>query len=430
MRAQARNCRWHLRPALPPIRAIVADVKLLEVEDLRVTLRTSRGPAEVLRGVSFSMPRGHTLGLIGESGCGKSITALALMGLLPEGAQVSGSIRLAGQELTTLDERRWCALRGSRMGMVFQEPMTALNPLHTVGHQIAESLRLHRGMDAAQARAQLEIAERTLENNRALVAQGFISQNALDTSVSNAAAARAALLAANASADLARKAQDDTVLRAPIGGTVSQRLVQPGERVGVDARILEIIDLSRLELEAAVPPQDLGALKVGALAMLRVDGFTQPVKARVARINPAAQAGTRAVMVYLSVEPLPGLRQGLFAQGRIDLERRMALAVPASAVRIDQARPYVITLEDGRAVVHELELGQRGSDASDQEALVEVISGLAEGSTVLRGSVGAVRPGTRLQLPGWPANGEDSARKAGAAASASATSASAASASR
>ncbi len=136
-------------------------MELLEVTDLRVTLRTSRGPADVLRGVSFAMQRGDTLGLIGESGCGKSITALALMGLLPEGAQVSGSIRLGGRELTALDESQWCELRGSRMGMVFQEPMTALNPLHTVGHQIAESLRLHRGMDAAQARAQaLRLLER------------------------------------------------------------------------------------------------------------------------------------------------------------------------------------------------------------------------------------------------------------------------------
>ena len=136
-------------------------MKLLEVTDLRVALRTSRGMAEALRGVSFTMQRGDTVGLIGESGCGKSITALALMGLLPEGAQVSGSIRLGGRELTTLPERQWCELRGSRLGMVFQEPMTALNPLHTVGRQIAESLRLHRRLDAAQARAEaLRLLER------------------------------------------------------------------------------------------------------------------------------------------------------------------------------------------------------------------------------------------------------------------------------
>ena len=136
-------------------------VNLLDVQDLRVTLQTARGAADALRGISFSLPRGGTLGLIGESGCGKSITALAVMGLLPEAARVQGSIRLSGQELTTLPEADWCRLRGHRIGMVFQEPMTALNPLHTVGHQIAESLRLHKGMSRSAALAQaLRLLER------------------------------------------------------------------------------------------------------------------------------------------------------------------------------------------------------------------------------------------------------------------------------
>jgi peptide/nickel transport system ATP-binding protein len=129
-------------------------LSLLEVRDLRVTLQTARGAHDALRGVSFEIDRGQTLGLIGESGCGKSITALALMGLLPDGAQVDGSIRFNGQELTSLDEAALCELRGHRIGMVFQEPMTALNPLHTVGHQIAEPLRLHQGLSRSAARAQ------------------------------------------------------------------------------------------------------------------------------------------------------------------------------------------------------------------------------------------------------------------------------------
>ncbi len=134
---------------------------LLEVSDLRVTLQTHRGPVDALRGVSFALQRGGTLGLIGESGCGKSITALALMGLLPEGAVVSGSIRFDGHELTTLPEPALCKLRGHRMGMVFQEPMTALNPLHTVGQQITESLRLHKAMGRSAARAEaLRLLER------------------------------------------------------------------------------------------------------------------------------------------------------------------------------------------------------------------------------------------------------------------------------
>jgi peptide/nickel transport system ATP-binding protein len=134
---------------------------LLEVDNLRVTLNTGRGPADALRGVSFAIDRGDTVGLIGESGCGKSITALALMGLLPEGAIVTGSIRLDGRELVNLSEGELCQLRGRRMGMVFQEPMTALNPLHTVGHQIAEPLRVHLGLSARDARARaLELLER------------------------------------------------------------------------------------------------------------------------------------------------------------------------------------------------------------------------------------------------------------------------------
>jgi peptide/nickel transport system ATP-binding protein len=134
---------------------------LLEVTDLRVTLPTARGDAAALRGVSFSLERGHTLGLVGESGCGKSITALALMGLLPEGAQVAGSIRFDGTELTTLDEAALCRLRGKRIAMVFQEPMSALNPLHRIGRQIAEPLRLHLGLSAAAAREQaLRLLER------------------------------------------------------------------------------------------------------------------------------------------------------------------------------------------------------------------------------------------------------------------------------
>jgi peptide/nickel transport system ATP-binding protein len=134
---------------------------LLEVQNLRVRLQTGRGPVEALRGISLSINKGETVGLIGESGCGKSVTALALMGLLPDGAQVSGSIMLAGRELTTLDDAAMCTLRGRRMGMVFQEPMTALNPLHTVGRQIAEPLRLHKKLSVAAARAEaLRLLER------------------------------------------------------------------------------------------------------------------------------------------------------------------------------------------------------------------------------------------------------------------------------
>ena len=125
---------------------------LLAVENLRVRLRTNRGLVDVVRGVSFSLARGETVGLIGESGSGKSVTAMALMGLLPDGAEVTGSIRLDGRELIGLSEPEYCKLRGNGISMIFQEPMTALNPMHTIGRQVAEPLLRHKGCSAADAR--------------------------------------------------------------------------------------------------------------------------------------------------------------------------------------------------------------------------------------------------------------------------------------
>ncbi len=127
---------------------------LLEVNDLNIHLRTRRGQVQAVRNLSFSLERGQTLGLVGESGCGKSITALALMGLLPEQAGVTGSVRLNGQELLALPEPQLCRIRGNRIAMVFQEPMTALNPVHTIGDQVSEPLQIHGGLSPMAARTQ------------------------------------------------------------------------------------------------------------------------------------------------------------------------------------------------------------------------------------------------------------------------------------
>ena len=134
---------------------------LLEVQNLAITLQTQRGAVRAVHDLGFTLARGETVGLIGESGCGKSLTALALLGLLPDGASVRGSIRFDGQELLAMPDKALCQLRGNRMAMVFQEPMSALNPVHSIGRQVAEPLRLHQGLSARQARTQaMELLER------------------------------------------------------------------------------------------------------------------------------------------------------------------------------------------------------------------------------------------------------------------------------
>ena len=128
-------------------------VPALEVIDLALTFATERGPLRVLDGVSFSLPAGRTVALVGESGCGKSVTSLAIMGLLPPSATVTGAMRLEGREIAELPPEERRLLRGGEMAMIFQEPMTSLNPAFAVGEQIAEALRLHQKLDRATAAA-------------------------------------------------------------------------------------------------------------------------------------------------------------------------------------------------------------------------------------------------------------------------------------
>ena len=248
---------------------------------------------------------------------------------------------------------------------------------------------------ADAAKAQVEIAQRQVDNNAALVRQGFISKTAADNSLASLNTAQANHRAAQAGIDVLRKSLADTVLRAPISGQVSQRLAQPGERVAPEARIVEIVDLSRLELEASISPADSVAVRVGQQALLRIEGVAQPVAATVARINPSAQAGSRSVLIYLTVAAQPGLRQGLFAQGQLATETQRALAVPLNAVRTDKPLPYVQVVEGDRIAHRTVQTGVRGE--VDGELWVAV-QGVADGVRVLRGAAGVVREGTQVKL--------------------------------
>jgi RND family efflux transporter MFP subunit len=258
--------------------------------------------------------------------------------------------------------------------------------------------RVRQAQQQAQAaNAQVDIARRNFDNNRSLVDQGFISKTALDTSAASLAAAEATYQAAQAGAEVAVKSLDDTVLHAPISGFISQRLAQPGERVAVEARIVEIVDLSRIELEASLSASESLEVRAGQIAVLQIEGAAKPVGAQVVRLNPSAVPGSRAVLVYLAIEAASGLRQGLFAQGYLATGRLQALAVPLSAVRTDEPQPYVLLVSQQQVLHQTVELGQRG-ELNGQTMVV--IKGVPENSTLISGTVGSLRAGTNVKFSG------------------------------
>ena len=266
--------------------------------------------------------------------------------------------------------------------------------------------RLQQAQQQADAAlAQIDIAQRQFANNKALVDQGFISKTALDTSLSNLQAAQATHRAALAFADIVRQSLNDTVLKAPIAGQVSQRLAQPGERVGVDARILEIVDLRQIELESNLPSVELPNLKLGQLAQLRVEGAEGRVTARLVRVNPSAQLGTRTFLIYLRIEQPAGqklaLRQGLFAEGLLNASSTRLLAVPLKSVRTDQVLPFVQLVREGKVHHQTVTLGLRGMADSEEMVAVE---GLREGDLLIKAATGLLRQGSTVRFtPNTPA---------------------------
>ena len=270
---------------------------------------------------------------------------------------------------------------------------------------------------ASAAKSQMEIAQRAWDSNKALVDQGFISKAAMDNSVASYQGAVASHKAAIAGADVARKALDDATLRAPFAGIVSGRAAQVGERVAIDAKIMELVDLSQLEVEVPLSPSESMDVRVGQVASLQVEDRKDTVGAKVKRISPSAQTGSRSVLIYLTLDKAEGLRHGLFAKGILGMGKSQVLAVPLSSVRTDRAQPYVQVVEqvgDQLQVAHKtVTLGVRGMDLAQPESETMVgVTGLAEGSTVLKSNVGALREGMVVKYTAKASNAAASAASA------------------
>ncbi len=323
---------------------------------------------------------------------------------LSQGLAISGALKAANSAIIK------ARVAGELQGLTVREgDVVKAGQVVARVEQTEYASRVRQSQEQADAaKAQIDIAQRQFDNNRALVEQGFISKTALDTSSSNLVAAQANYKAAQASVEVTKKAMDDTVLRSPITGVVSQRLAQPGERIAIDGRVLEVVDLSRIELEATLSAADSLQVKVGQIALLQVEGASQPVNAKVVRINPSAQAGSRSVIAYLAVMDPTGLRQGLFAQGTLGTTVTSGTAVPLSSVRTDKPAPYVQLVDGGRVAHRSVDLGARGDVGG--EAMV-VITGLPVNAAVIRGTLGALREGTLVKVTSSPAASPASATR-------------------
>lgn len=249
--------------------------------------------------------------------------------------------------------------------------------------------------DVAAAQAALGVAEKNQASQETLLAKNFISRNAYDNTAGNRDAARARLDAARAAAEVARKALSDTSLVAPLDGIVSARSVQAGERVAVDARIVTIADISRLEFAASVPAAAAARLAVGAELTLGVEGLDDlRIVSRIERINPAAAAGSRSIELYALIDNRQGrLRGGLFAQGQVAAGIAQELvAVPASALREEEGAPVLYVLAGDRIQRRQVKTGLAAG------AWVAISAGLVAGERVVRYNLGPLKDGSPARV--------------------------------
>jgi membrane fusion protein (multidrug efflux system) len=245
------------------------------------------------------------------------------------------------------------------------------------------------------AKAQVEFARRQRDNNRALVEKGFISSTALVSSDSNYDTALANYEAALAAQQIAKRGLEDAALRAPFSGVITQRHVKAGERVAVNAPVVDVVDVSQLEVEVLLPIAASSGLKAGQTATLNLESQPQPITAKVDRINPSIDAGSRSVRLYLSI-PAGKARVGEFATGELTVGTLEGTAVPLDSIRTDQPSPYVQVVRDQTIAHTSVQILATGRAGQTRYAIVEP---LPAGTTVLSPTAGLIANGTAITLP-------------------------------
>jgi RND family efflux transporter MFP subunit len=306
------------------------------------------------------------------------------------GPIISGELR-AEREATVRAEL------GGQMLQVNAEEGQAVRRGALLGRIEARSLgdtRTSAQSSVRSAENQLEVARREVERAEQLVKAGAVAQRDLDNARSNAAAAEAALADARARLASAETSLADAIIRAPINGIVSTRAVNAGDVVAPGTELFTIIDPSSMRLEAAVPSDDLQALRAGAPVRFQIRGYAEPVEGKIERIAPQADPTTRQVPIYVAI-PNTGGRfvAGLFAEGRVISEAAEGLVVPTNAVNTASGKPWVMRVTNGKAERVEVTVGL----VDERTEQLQIASGLNEGDILLRGAAQGITPGTAVQ---------------------------------
>ena len=266
-------------------------------------------------------------------------------------------------------------------------------------HDLATRLAEQRA-NLAASRAQLDLAEKTQRRNEELQARHFISANSLDTSHSSLDASREALRAREAQLTLAQQSLDKAVIRAPQSGIVSERAVQPGQHVGLNARLFSIVDLAELEFAAAVPVSQVNAVRIGQNVSVAAEGADGVAQGRVERIAPSADNGTRMIPVYIRVANRDGrLKGGMAARGQLRIgEVANAVTLPREALRGSGDARTVVVIAQGHAEMRAVQTGV----ADEASGRVEIKSGVAVGETVILARIGGIVSGQAIAVVAAP----------------------------
>lgn len=316
---------------------------------------------------------------------------------------IAATLALSGL-LQPLSESVLTAAVEGRIEAVLVRPGETVKAGQVLARMDTRDLAAHlaeQRANLAASRAQLDLAEKTQRRNEELRTRNFISANSLDTSRSTLDANREALRAREAQLTLAQQALDKAVVRAPQSGIVAERAVQPGQHVGLNARLFSIVDLAELEFAASVPVSQVGAVRIGQGVGVVPEGGAQEAQGRVERIAPTADAATRMIPVYIRVANADGrLRGGMAVRGQLRLgEVPDAVSLPREALRGSGENPAVLVIAQGKAELRAVRTGL----TDEASGRVEIVSGVAAGETAILARVGGVAAGQAVTAVPAPA---------------------------